>query len=92
MKIKNCLKLLMLAALSPAIFLPGAAHAVPPPDIIFAVGSQLPQLGYLLLLGCSAAAASIAGFFRCLFWRKPEVTVHGEFSTHGGKADNREAL
>jgi rhodanese-related sulfurtransferase len=44
------------------------AHAVPPPDFIFAIGSQIAQIFSLLVLGLSVVAGVLRRFFQAHPW------------------------
>lgn len=68
--VSNSLAAFSAASAALVLLTPADAAAIPPPDIIYSMSSQLPQLGYLLLLGFSTAFASIGTGVRYLCTRK----------------------
>lgn len=53
----------ILLALVAALLIPAPAHAVPPPDFLFSIGSQVVQVFSFVLIGFSAVFAALRRFF-----------------------------
>lgn len=63
------LRYLTLLLIGACLLLPRTAQAIPPPDFLFSIGSQLGQIFSLLVVALSAVGAAVAHTFRPLVER-----------------------